>query len=170
MGGRPSSADSVKGRKEVMGASVSSFGPAGGAGMPEERKFYVADAETGELLILNNRTAMERGMDRSDATDPSGMRNVTDALPRLAGDVYRSSELHSLMEKQRQVLRSAMLEEEIKETDRQRTLQEEFFKWRRKRLKAEFHAERKDALIALERMRFKQESELLHKAKDMGLM
>lgn len=135
-------------------------------------ELLVVDAETGAHIRLNTRTVLERAELRGDAGGGGAASSsaAVHALPRLAVDVDKSAQLHMFIEAQRQQMIESVKLEERAEAARGEAIALEPMEWRRKRMFRAVFEDRVEGQKRLEKLRAEQETELLFKAKELGLL
>jgi hypothetical protein len=132
----------------------------------------VIDAETGEPLILNTKTAVDVAMERGDDGVGGSMSHspVINSLPRLSEDLDKSATLHMYISLQQQRLRDLSRRQEGVEAERRLALAVEPMQWRRRRMAEDYALDRMDEAKALERTRTKQEGDIISTARGRGLL
>jgi hypothetical protein len=162
-------------------------GEKGGAGL---RGMTVADAETGELFVLGNKTAFEE-MDAEEVEQTAGamgggtlharqtaakraergMDPVSFAPAALVGLApEKAAELQIYRARLDAEVVAAVEREEAREEARKKLLRDEPAEWKRKKLAEAFKKERAQARRELEQLRYDNELSLAHRLASLGVL
>lgn len=136
-----------------------------------EKAIMVVDAETGELLPLNTRTAVERAAVDSELLTTTGLDYAVDEIAKLhPHSSAQSATIHLMLDHLRQKQAAKLKEEQVTELLRQKELKEEWFVWRQRRLKEDHQYAREKYAYTTELKKQIAEAETLAKAREFGLL
>ena len=173
-------------------AQVGEGGASGGGGREKLSMpgMAVADAETGELVVLRNKTAFEEEDDAevedvgaeigggtmhrrqtAAARAERGLEPVSYKLTSLVGvPDDKAAELQVYRARLEAELVGAIEREAGREEKRKQLLREEKVDWKRAKLVDAFRKERAQARREIEQLRYDNELSLAHKLASLGLL
>lgn len=133
----------------------------------------VVDAETGEVCVLNTKTAVERAAQRGDAPAPRIVSTaIHDALPPIVpvDEADKAARLQLLKRQHAAQLQALADREAAREGMREEVLARESIAWRRQEMQLAFNVERQQGREELNKLRLDQELELAAMMKAMRLI
>ena len=135
-----------------------------------ELEVFVRDAETGEALALNARTAVDdAGLERPRGARP-GPADPPAAAPVVGGRADAAREVQQLRAAQQTRILELVGKEAARESLRREVLAREVSAWRRALMKRSFVEERLAVAEDLKRVKADQEVALAARLKQLGLL
>lgn len=138
--------------------------------LEKERYITVADAETGESLLLNTKHVVDKAEADRIMLTGSGMDGLMDQAAQLHGNAVRSAALHMLLDIPHHHHTAKLKDQQLRMKLKQREIAGEWFVWRQKVMTRYLHDDLEKKQVAIEWSRVKAEAEIAAKARELGLL